>query len=420
MPHWRRSWSLIADRNANTTGTTINEYTTSYNPETGGYDVINLTTGQIVATNLTASEASQEVVLQNNGGEGALPVSSVAPPAGELAYPNDTTAPTADPQAYPNGVSRDEEGNLLPGWASDENTGDYYVGNVGNSPYIDPATQASADASRQQALLNNARQQATLKDLRRQANSQDWRVRLSLAPQSTYLYNAPNPGVLKPLFDSNGVIFPYTPQIQTVYKANYSSYNLTHSNYRGFFYQGSAVEDVQITATFTAQDTVEANYLLAVITFFKSITKMFYGQDAERGAPPPLVYLSGLGEYQFAAHPCAVAQFNYSLPADVDYIRANSANTNGTNLLQRRNLQDLPTNPVTAALYRLANAGANKGALYNPPAPGGSLISGSPTYVPTKMEISIILHPMQSRQQVSQQFSLKSFANGDLIKGGFW
>jgi hypothetical protein len=41
-------------------------------------------------------------------------------------------------------------------------------------------------------------------------------------------------------------------------------------------------------------------------------------------------------------------------------------------------------------------------------------------YVPTKMEIDITLIPVQTRSQVSKQFSLKGFANGDLIKGGFW
>jgi hypothetical protein len=28
--------------------------------------------------------------------------------------------------------------------------------------------------------------------------------------------------------------------------------------------------------------------------------------------------------------------------------------------------------------------------------------------------------PVQSRQQVSNQFSVKDFANGNLLKGGFW
>jgi hypothetical protein len=238
-----------------------------------------------------------------------------------------------------------------------------------------------------------------------------------------YLYKSDQPGILQPLAVTDGVVFPYTPQITTAYKANYNSYNLTHSNYRGYFYQGSQVEDIQLNATFTAQDTAEANYLLAVIHFFRSITKMFYGQDAQRGAPPPLVFLQGFGEYQFNLAPCVVASFNYVLPADVDYIRAGSPNINGTNLLQRRARQDLPTNPFSSAWTRINNVlkpqGIKKGAITSPPPPP-TLGTNRPTYVPTKMEISIILHPMQSREQVSKQFSLKQYANGDLLKGGFW
>jgi hypothetical protein len=66
------------------------------------------------------------------------------------------------------------------------------------------------------------------------------------------------------------------------YKANYQPYDLTHSNYRGYFYKNSAIDAINLRGTFTAQDTTEANYLLAVIHFFRSVTKMFYGQDAER------------------------------------------------------------------------------------------------------------------------------------------
>ena len=38
----------------------------------------------------------------------------------------------------------------------------------------------------------------------------------------------------------------------------------------------------------------------------------------------------------------------------------------------------------------------------------------------TKMEIDITLIPVQTRSQVSKQFSLKEFANGNLLKKGFW
>ena len=284
---------------------------------------------------------------------------------------------------------------------------------------------AATDAN-SKALVGTqlAQRQAVLEAQRKLVNNGDWRVRLSLAAGANYLYNEPsNPGILEPLARTGGVIFPYMPKIDVAYKADYDPYTLTHSNYKGYFYKSSYTDAVTLTATFTAQDTSEANYLLAVIHFFRSVTKMFYGQDAQRGAPPPLVYLTGLGEYQFAAHPCVVSSFQYSLPNDVDYIRAGSPNINGTNLITRRARQDLPTNPITGAVKRLENLfssqGINKGAITSTQAPP-SLSKNSPTYVPTKIDCTISLLPMQTRAQVSQVFSLKSFANGDLIKGGFW
>ena len=330
--------------------------------------------------------------------------------------------PVQDIYQYPSGPNGetpyDDDGNLNPGWELDEDNNPVYVG----SDYISSSLLDSANASREYASKLLAQQQATLEAQRKLINNGDWRVRLSLAPAADYLYNTPGDGtagILEPLRVTNGVLFPYTPQIDTQYRAEYDSYSLTHSNYKGYFYKSSHTDAVNITATFTAQDTSEAEYLLAVIHFFRSVTKMFYGQDPERGAPPPLVYLTGLGEYQFNGHPCVVTNFNYTLPADVDYIRARSKNVSYSNLLQRRDRQSLPTNLLTSALDRLFNAGVTKGAIPETQAPP-TLGLNSPTYVPTKMQITISLLPVQSRSQVSKQFSLKQFANGNLLKGGFW
>jgi hypothetical protein len=291
------------------------------------------------------------------------------------------------------------------------------------------ADDAQELAAQKSATLDKARAQNTIANQRRNPNNGDWRVKLRLAPGANYLYNAPNPGILQPL-KGTGIIFPYTPTIGTAYKANYSSYDLTHSNYKGYYYQNSAVEPVTLSCPFTAQSTPEAEYLLAVIHFFKSVTKMFYGQDAERGTPPPLVYLTGLGEFQFNEHPCVVQSFTYELPPDVDYIRARSQNVNNSNMLNKRQSTNA-TGPGTTwgggilgnvlggAINRLANAGLPKGGMNKQPAPQ-SFGQNSPTYVPTKINISISLLPVQSRRQQSQQFSLKQYANGDLLKGGFW
>jgi hypothetical protein len=185
------------------------------------------------------------------------------------------------------------------------------------------------------------------------------------------------------------------------------------------------VGDVSITGTFTAQDTAEANYLLAVIHFFRSVTKMFYGaKDPQRGAPPPLVYLIGLGQYQFNNQPCVVKTFNYSMPNDCDYIRTKPNNYN-TNLSDRETKPLASTTPVSSVISRLKNSILQKGAVPNVPAQDLLLMQSvtniaDSTYVPTKLEIQLTLMPIQTRSQQSQQFNMQGFANGDLLKGGFW
>lgn len=291
------------------------------------------------------------------------------------------------------------------------------------------STSSLAQGSQEAAIRDRAKQQATIQARYKQPGNTDWRVRLSLGPKANYLYNAEDPGILAPLragSGTDGVIFPYTPNITTTYSANYEQYDLVHSNYRGLFYKNSRVGDIQIRGTFTAQNTTEANYLLAVIHFFRSATKMFYGQDPQRGTPPPICLLNGFGGFQFSDHPVVISSFNYTLPNDVDYIRTTNPNNFGLNLNNRYNAAgaSLPVGGSLAGLNRLVNALLPKGAQPQTPAPNtvtGSVTNNTPaSYVPTKMEIDITLIPAQTRSQVSKQFSLAGFANGDLLRGGFW
>ena len=216
---------------------------------------------------------------------------------------------------------------------------------------------AAAEAAQQSATEQRLREQQAIQAQFQSPANGDWRVKLKLSQNATYLYKDGNANsILAPLAASDGVVFPYMPDIQTTYNANYDTTDLTHSNYRGQFYKSSYVGDINITGTFTAQNTQEANYLLAVIHFFRSATKMFYGEkDSFRGAPPPLVYLFGLGQYQFNAHPCVIRSFNYSLPDDVDYIRTKPNNYN-VNLNDTLPKTESGGNPISAVISRLRNA----------------------------------------------------------------
>ena len=365
------------------------------------------------------------------------PVSVVDTNAGELGDrpPIISPAPVGDPE----GTANIQDQNAAANAEAIRNAGE-----LGNRPVVsDPAPVVepplttgelgdrpprTIDQDLIQGLRARTVLQPTLQARNKQPASADWRVRLQLAPGATYLYNAPDADILQPLAATDGVIFPYTPSIETSYDANYDKYDLTHSNFRGYFYKGSKVNDINIRAIFTAQDTREAGYMLAVIHFFRSVTKMFYGaNDPLRGAPPPLTYLTGLGPYQFNQHPCVVQSFNYSLPSEVDYIRTEAPNNNGTNLGIRRSPGG--RQPPSEIRRNGTETKPPAGAQFNPGETSAAAAAAiaqnvnnllQATYVPTKIEISLVLLPINTRSQVSQQFNMQGFANGQLLKAGFW
>lgn len=279
-----------------------------------------------------------------------------------------------------------------------------------------------------EAEAETLRQAQALQEIRAKATNEDWRLRIRLGPKAQYLYAVENAGVLKPLQGTNGVVFPYTPQISTSYRANYDAYELVHTNYKGYFYKNSAVQEITVNGVFTANSQSEADYLLAVIHFFRSASKMFYGQDSNpvAGTPPPVLFMDGLGVYQFNEHPCLLSAFNYNLPADVDYIRAGGSRNyagGAVNLASIRNQQGAASNSLLSStlsrLSTLKNTFDNfitPGAKANNPTSQNITnyygITGQPTYVPTKIEISITLLPLISRAAQAQTFSLKNYATG--------
>jgi len=336
---------------------------------------------------------------------------------------NDKTGVTAkpikdDPGVTDHGPAYDDDGNLMPGFALDDNNNAKWVG----KGFVEPATAAQAEKDRKAAAakgISAPQKEAIKKVLFKQ--KEDWRVRLSLAPNATYLYRAAKDSnhILFPLVETDGVIFPYTPSVSVTYQANYDGTDLTHSNYKHYQYKNSEVSAVTITATFTAQSTADANYLLAVIHFFRSATKMFYGQDSnpKNGTPPPLCYLSGYGAYQFDNHPLVLTSFAMTLPDDVDYVRA------GTNMSLGTYSSDAPqkakqksTGWLDSIKSRLSSSKLNKGGIKDEPV-FSSLGNKEATYVPSKVQFVITCLPMVTRNDVSNNFSLEKYASGELLRG---
>lgn len=218
---------------------------------------------------------------------------------------------------------------------------------------------------------------------------QDWRVRISMAaPTAKNFYDDPNNPIMYPLGSqtgTSGVMFPYTPSITISHTARYGNTPLTHANYASYFYEGSEVAAITINGDFTVQNVSEGQYLMAVIQFFRSCTKMFFGSDANAGSPPPMVFLDGYGASYLPHVPCVVTQFSHTMPPDVDYVQVPVG---------------VPLDQISPeATYSVANL-------------------GGPVRLPAHSTVSITLQPIYSRNNIATNFSLQKFARGDLIRNG--
>ena len=255
-------------------------------------------------------------------------------------------------------------------------------------------------------------------------NNKDWRVRLSLPNIGSFTSSY----VLQPLVAAGGMVFPYTPSINIQSNSNYEDSPIVHQNYQFLTYQNSKADKISISAPFYVEDAVQAQYWLAAVHYFRSITKMFTGTDqgAEQGNPPPIVYLNGYGDFVFKNIPVVVTSFSVSLSQDTNYISTS----------MRKNVSP-PAGPAAAApvaqsggWLSLAGVALQAGGLQNAGAFISSLDnknkSGSPaqaqqlqamngdSHVPVKSSFEVGLTPIYSRQAI-REFSLKQFVQGAYV-----
>ena len=138
---------------------------------------------------------------------------------------------------------------------------------------------------------------------------------------------------------------------------------MIHSNYQVHSYKNSVVDDIQISGDFTCETESDAAYWIAATTFFKTATKMFFGQGAYAGNPPLVCNLSGYGASVFDNIPVIVKSFSVDLKDDVNYIHCDKWKTN--------------------------------------------------TWVPVVSTITVTVAPIYSRQRL-RQFSLQDYASGGM------
>lgn len=179
--------------------------------------------------------------------------------------------------------------------------------------------------------------------------------------------------LLRPIQESNGLVWQYTPTIFLSGTAEYDQKLMQGMNYPINTFISGRAPDIPVTADFTANDAYEARYLLAVMTFLRVCTKAYFGDAAvangDYGTPPPVLIFEYLGDHGFNKVPVVVSNYQMQLPDDVDYV------------------------PVQ--------------------------VGDTVTYVPTRTNITVNLMPTYTPHKLRRRFDLDALANGKLYSDGF-
>lgn len=150
----------------------------------------------------------------------------------------------------------------------------------------------------------------------------DFRARLQVPPEYMWTPSIPFSAGEYPQAWTKGIIFPFTPTISQDYNANYSTVHPTHSNYAVHFFKNSTPGPIQVTGKFAVQTKQDALVWLQTVHTLRALTKMKFGTDTDKGAPPPVCRFFAYGEMQYNNVPVVVQNLRIDLPDSVDYYAA--------------------------------------------------------------------------------------------------
>lgn len=263
-----------------------------------------------------------------------------------------------------------------------------------------------------------------------QQNSQDRRV--SLRPKPPAADRVYGNGLLKPLADTGGLIWPYTPTISYNHNIDYQPIATVHANQDFHVYSRTPAVELQVSGDFSVQNQLEGRYALAAIHFLRTMAKMNFGdKDPDAGTPPPVLLFNAYGPFVFKDVPVIVKSFTAEFPDSVDYVEVGVAGV-ATQTQDNRIIQErLP--PV---------AGAQAPPDYNQPGDfsGPDPFRNSPrtirrdvfgridttsvtqnytVWLPSVFKISVNLIIQHTPRELRSRFELPKYRDGDLSQKDF-
>lgn len=243
-------------------------------------------------------------------------------------------------------------------------------------------------------------------------------------------------GICAPLSASDGLVWPYQPQITYNHQVMYSDLSVVHANQD--FHVFSKVPAVKLTVngSWSVQNQQEGQYAMAALHFLRTITKMNFGDtDPNAGTPPPILLFNAYGPYVFSDLPVVVTSFSMDFPEDVDYVQVqiqgvNSSNTSAptqlSDLIQVERLPPLPSELQPDATGRLIPVGSPDAFYFQTPlrsvipgrngaVPGTTNTAAALNYtvwLPSLFKLTCELTVQHTPKDLRSRFNLGRFRDG--------
>lgn len=251
------------------------------------------------------------------------------------------------------------------------------------------------------------------------SDAQGRRVRLRPKPMGAMQVYGSN-GLLQPLRNTNGMVWPYQPSITYNQPVDYTPMDLVHVNQELYAYTRTPSLKLNVTGPFTVQNQQEGIYALAAIHFCRVVTKMYFGQnDPNAGTPPPVLLFDAYGQYMFNQLPVLVAGFTVELPNDVDYVPVDLTNIQSYSPAQAASNQpgfsQVQKTPQLTGYTNIANSTLMSTRLFRSDLTGGN----GYVWLPAVFNLTVDLI-VQNTPKRLRQFDLAKFTTGELMKEGRW
>ena len=265
--------------------------------------------------------------------------------------------------------------------------------------------------------------------------------RVSLRPKPAAMGRVLGNGLLNPLKETGGLVWPYTPTISYNQDIDYQQIAMVHANQDFHVYSKTPAVQLQVNGDFTVQNQKEGAYALAAIHFLRTVTKMNFGEnDPLAGTPPPVLLFNAYGAFVFNNLPVIVKGFQIEFPDSVDYVQVRALGTSTTtvpgttrttdNRITGENLPPLPGTTESWAgpggeNFSRTVGGANDSGyntvqarsvgrldVINTPSTTTSAPATYTVWLPSAFKISATLIVQHTPKQLRSAFNLPQFRDG--------